>query len=236
MKPHAEFDQFAKDYDRHLSWLRLTGENKDYYASGRVQWLSRALAALGVTPRLVMDFGCGTGGSVAPLFDLLGSESVVGVDVSPASLDVARATHPTRGTFLHVDNYEPQGTLDLIHTSCAFHHIPPSEREGAATYLYRALRDGGVLAFWENNPWNPIVRFAMAHAAIDRNAVPINPRAAQRLLRSVGFKVLYTDFAFFFPRALQILRGLESGMAFVPLGAQYCVFARKPSVSASQGM
>ncbi len=233
MKPEAEFDQFAQNYDNHLGWLRLTGENRDYYAAGRVQWLSRVLMRLGVSPKRVMDFGCGTGGSIAPLSDLLGSENVIGVDVSPASLEVARATHQGRGTFLCVEEYEPSGALDLVYTSCAFHHIPPDERSSAVAYLYRGLRDGGILAFWENNPWNPIVRFAMAHAVIDQNAVPINPPAARRLLRAAGFQVLQTDFAFFFPRVLGVLRGLESSMASLPLGAQYCVLAQKVPVSAT---
>jgi hypothetical protein len=47
-------------------------------------------------------------------------------------------------------------------------------------------------------------------------------------LGGVGFEVLHTDFLFFFPRALAVLRRLEPALRGVPLGAQYMCVARKP--------
>jgi len=48
------------------------------------------------------------------------------------------------------------------------------------------------------------------------------------LLRAGGFDVLRTDFLFYFPRVLRLLRGLERLLVRLPLGAQYQVLCRKP--------
>jgi hypothetical protein len=84
-----------------------------------------------------------------------------------------------------------------------------------------------VFAVFENNPWNPGTRLVMRRIPFDRDAETLSPPAGRRLLRSAGFEVLRTDFVFFFPRALHILRPLERRLARLPLGAQYLVLARK---------
>ena len=42
----AEFDEFAGNYDEALNeGLKFTGEGRDYFAAGRVEWLTQRLAA-----------------------------------------------------------------------------------------------------------------------------------------------------------------------------------------------
>ena len=94
--------------------------------------------------------------------------------------------------------------------------------------MYDALRPGGWLAFWENNPWNPILRYAMSRIAFDRDAILVWPRSARRLLRSVGLQVFETNFMFVFPAVLAFLRGIEPWLIHPPFGAQYLVLAQKP--------
>jgi SAM-dependent methyltransferase len=112
-----------------------------------------------------------------------------------------------------------------------FHHILPGDRVAALDTIYSSLRSGGVLAFWENNPWNPGTRYIMRRIPFDRNAIALSPSAARSLLRKRGFEVLRTDFLFFFPRLLAWLRSFEPGLVHLPLGAQYQVFCRKPEGS-----
>ena len=62
MKPSPEqpqaFDEFAEDYDSALEQgLSVSGENKHYYAEGRVRWLAARLQRLGLVPHAVLDFG-----------------------------------------------------------------------------------------------------------------------------------------------------------------------------------
>ena len=91
-----------------------------------------------------------------------------------------------------------------------------------------ALRPGGWLAFWENNPWNPILRYAMSRIPFDRDAILVWPRSARQLLRSAGLRVFETNFMFVFPAMLAFLRGIEPWLIHLPLGAQYLVLAQKP--------
>jgi SAM-dependent methyltransferase len=119
--------------------------------------------------------------------------------------------------------------VDLAYCNGVFHHIPLEHREAAVCFVYRSLRPGGLFAFWENNPWNPGARYVMAHCAFDRDAIPLNPVEARRLLRSEGFTVLRTDFLFVFPRVLRALRPVEQLICRLPIGAQYQVLCGKPA-------
>src|SRR5882672_5245801 len=61
------FDGYAKSYDAALSSaLAPSGESREFFAEGRVEWLRRCLGELGARPRRVLDFGCGDG-STTPL-------------------------------------------------------------------------------------------------------------------------------------------------------------------------
>ena len=68
----------------------------------------------------------------------------------------------------------------------------------------------------------------MSHCAFDEDAETITPIEARAILRSAGFAVLRTDFAFVFPRVLSILRPLEKLTCRLPIGAQYQVLCQKP--------
>jgi len=90
----VHFDDYADNYDAALNQgLTATGEGKDYFARGRIQWLARCLWELSERPQSVMDYGCGDGSSSALLLDLLETESVVGLDNSPKSLDTAKRNY-----------------------------------------------------------------------------------------------------------------------------------------------
>jgi SAM-dependent methyltransferase len=230
MKPAAEFDSFASSYEADLDQaLSVSGEGQDYFARGRVAWLTRCLRELGTKPRSVLDYGCGIGGTAVLLRELAGVESVVGLDPSERSLETARSRYGNSGIrFLNFENYSPCADVDLAYCNGVFHHIPVAERSRAAKYILQSLRPGGLFALWENNPWNPGARWVMAHCAFDRDAVPLTPPETADLLRAEGFEVLRTNFLFIFPRVLALLRFLEPSLARLPLGAQYLVLAYKP--------
>lgn len=95
-------------------------------------------------------------------------------------------------------------------------------------YIYRSLRQGGLFALWENNPWNPGTRYIMSRCPLDKDAITLAPPEVRHLLRTEGFEVLKTDFLFIFPRALRRLRWIEPLLARFPIGGQYQVLARRP--------
>jgi SAM-dependent methyltransferase len=231
--PHANdttFDTYATNYDDALArGLSVSGEDKEYFARKRVEWLARCLRHLSVTPESIMDFGCGTG-SASPFFlSILRASAIVGVDLSAASLQIARKVHGTERThFLHLDQYQPRQGIDLVFCNGVFHHIPRSGCAGAIDYVRRSLRPGGIFAFWENNPWNLGTRYVMSRIPFDRDAITLSASKARGLLREGGFEILRTDFLFIFPRPLRWLRTVEPFVSRFPLGAQYQILCRKP--------
>jgi SAM-dependent methyltransferase len=225
------FDEYADNYDAALEeGLSATGENKVYFAKGRIDWLAGRVRALGFTPRSILDFGCGTGSATPYLLGVAGAESSLGVDISPKSLETARRVHGSeRARFALVDPAEPNGGFDLAFCNGVFHHIPVAERGLACDYVFRSLRPGGLFAFWENNPWNPGTRFVMARCPFDQDAITLSPPSARSLLAAQGFEVVRTDYLFIFPRALRMLRWIEPNVSRLPLGAQYQILCRKPA-------
>ncbi|MGQ0539745.1 MAG: methyltransferase [Gemmatimonadaceae bacterium] len=230
--PQATFDAYAKDYDRALRrGIAVSGEEKEYFAKGRVAQTRIVLEALGVEPRSVLDFGCGTGSTAPVILETWPRCSLVGIDTSAESIREARETHSTgRVRFELIDDYTPACEHDLVYCNGVFHHIPPAERAAALDYIRRSLTPGGVLAFCENNPWNPGARLVMHRIPFDRDAIPLSPREARRLLRAAAFEILRTDGLFVFPRPLAWFRRLEPALVRFPIGAQYIVFCRKPAV------
>jgi SAM-dependent methyltransferase len=224
-----EFDAHAGNYAAQLNQaLAVTGEGVDYYAEQRVRHLARRLQQRGVKAADVLDFGCGTGTATPYFLRCLGVDSVLGVDVSTESLRTASAQFAgLPASFVELARFEPRGHLDLAFCNGVFHHIRPADRIDALRVVYKALRRGGLFAFWENNPWNPGTQWIMSRTPFDRDAVKISPVQARRLLRSAGFRVLATDALFLFPRTLRWFRPLEKLLVKVPIGGQYLVLCIK---------
>src|SRR3990172_8938133 len=87
----SRFDEFAPDYDSALDLgISVSGESKQYFARGRVDWLRRRLHELDMKPAGIFDFGCGTGTSIPYLLELPGAMRVLGIDDSSRSLEIAR--------------------------------------------------------------------------------------------------------------------------------------------------
>lgn len=223
------FDAYAQNYDTALAkGISVSGEDKEFFAAGRVHWLAGRLRKLDQSPRRILDFGCGTGTGAHFLGEQYPEGTVLGIDISGSSLETGRQLHGgARVQFRLTQEYQPAGERDLAFCNGVFHHIPPAERAGAVELVRRALRPGGLFAFWENNPWNPGTRYVMSRIPFDRDAIMLTPPEARRLLRAGGFEILRTDFLFIFPKFLGWLRKLEPALAGLPLGAQYLVLGRK---------
>ena len=223
-----DFDEYASTYDAALGrGLVASGENKEYFARERVTWLGRRLGELGIRPRSVLDFGCGTGSAIPFLRERLGAEEILGIDDSVASLEVAERCRDSDLRFMLREEFQPKESFDLVFCNGVFHHIPPAQRPGAVETIRRALRPGGLFALWDNNPWSPAARYVMSRIAFDRDAVPISSRQSRNLLERGGLTVLHTDFLFVFPRPLRWLRRFEQRLVSLPIGAQYQVLSRR---------
>jgi SAM-dependent methyltransferase len=226
--PGQGFDDYSENYDEVLNrGLRLSGEDSRFFARERVRWLAKCLRELGESPRSILDFGCGKGSTAAILLDLLGAESVVGIEESPAVLRAARREAGPRARFLSRGEFVPTEDLDLVFCNGVFHHVAPERRSAEMEFVHRALRPGGLFSLWENNPWNPATRLVMSRVAFDAEAIALPPPETRKRVREAGFVILRCDFLFIFPRFLKALRGLEPFVAKLPIGTQYQVLCRK---------
>lgn len=225
----AAFDAYATNYDAALdAGLSATGEDKDYFARGRVARIRETVHSLGLKPSHIMDYGCGTGSTAPLLLDAWSDSTLIGVDSSSESIRVAHSTYASaRARFDSVTAYSPAEKVDLAYCNGVFHHIPLAERPSAISYVRDSLSPGGVFACCENNPWNPGTRYVMRRIPFDRDAITISPPEARRMLREGGFEIVATEFLFFFPRMFAWLRSFEQRLARFPLGGQYIVFGRK---------
>ena len=227
----AEFDKFAEEYlATHRTNLAVTGESPDYFARYKIVEVARRLRALGLSPRRVLDFGCGIGNSAPHLREAFPQAQITGVDVSEKSLAVARARFPDAAEFVAYDPEDAppaaQGGYDLIFSACVFHHIEPAEHVTIFRRLRERLAPGGVMAIFEHNPVNPVSRYIVATCPFDENAVLIPAGELARRQREAGFGRVSVTYTGFFPGSLKALRGLEPLMGAVPIGAQYYTLAR----------
>jgi SAM-dependent methyltransferase len=234
MTTPVHFDDYAQNYDEALNQgLSATGEGKGYFAQGRIHWLGKCLSDLDEHPYQVMDYGCGDGSTSECLLAMNQESSVIGVDTSEKSLELANRKYASeRASFSSIARYQPRGELDLVYCSGVFHHIPVAERAAALDYIWRCLRPGGIFSLWENNPWNPGTRYVMWRIPFDRDAITITPPESASLLQTAGFEILRQDSLFYFPKQLKYLRWIERYLSGLPFGGQYHVLCRKPATAA----
>jgi SAM-dependent methyltransferase len=124
---------------------------EQFLATGRddvaasVAWLS----SLGLGPRWsrVLDFGCGAGRLSQALADH--ADEVVGVDVSPPMLEVARRLDVAdRCAFVLNETSDlsafPSASFDLVYSELVLQHLPARVIDGYLAEFVRVLRPGGV--------------------------------------------------------------------------------------------
>ena len=224
------FDRFAHQYDELLGEsLRITGEDKQYFARGRLELLAERLAALRFRPDTVLDFGCGSGSTIPLFFEILGARHVIALEESAELLEISERDYGRLdASFFSSSTFPKGGECDLVYCSAVFHHIPPANRLAVLRDIRDYLKPGGLFALWEHNAWSPAARFVMSRCEFDRDALPLSAPAARRLLSEAGFDLVGTDFLFIYPRLLRLLRWSERLLTGLPLGAQFQVLARKP--------
>jgi 2-polyprenyl-3-methyl-5-hydroxy-6-metoxy-1,4-benzoquinol methylase len=108
----------------------------------KIKW-DKALGSC--TSKTVLDLGCGTG-KLAPE---LKAGHYIGIDISPACIEVAKADYGDHGEFycLSVDDLQtlaPQN-IDVILMLGVLHHLSDSQVRSLFILLSRALSDDGFI-------------------------------------------------------------------------------------------
>jgi len=226
----AEFDAYVDEYDaQHAQSVKLSGEDPEFFAEYKALEAARVVAAAGIAPQRIMDFGAGRGNCIAHLQRAFPDAALTALDVSSRSLThcAARAIRPIE-TVCYDGHTLPfaDASHDLIFTACVFHHIPEDDHIRLLSEIRRTLAPGGRFILFEHNPWNPLTRHAVATCPFDANAVLISAPEMRRRFRAAGFRDVDLRWTLFFPAFLSALRPLERMLGWLPLGAQYCLVAR----------
>jgi SAM-dependent methyltransferase len=227
----AEFDRFAGRYkEMHAANIALTGEAPDYFAAYKMTDFAAELRRLGAPAHgRYLDFGSGIGASVRPFLDRWPHGRLVCADVSEASLAESRAVHGGGVDYELIRDGTlrlPDHSVDGAFACCVFHHIPPAEHAAALCELHRVLKPGAPLMVYEHNPLNPLTVRAVNTCPLDENAILIRAGEMRRRCEAAGFQQPRIAYRVFFPAALRVLRGWESRLTAVPLGAQYAIHAK----------
>jgi SAM-dependent methyltransferase len=226
----AEFDRFSKNYEAvHNRTLPPGASSHDFVvqkAETANQWAETCFPdKSGLS---VLDFGCGTGRVLARLADLSWCDSLAGVDESAASLDAVREAMKDKSKPLVLGRsmmeLGPDKRYDFIFMFNVLHHIPPPDREKLIGQVREGLADGGILAVWEHNPFNPMTRLLVALSPLDKNVHLISCRQVDRLMRLSGLECRNSRYVNCLPPRMikfSMVRWIEGALSGVPAGSQY---------------
>ncbi|MCW5893473.1 MAG: class I SAM-dependent methyltransferase [bacterium] len=139
--PALGFDLLTPLYD---PLLRLTLREDEI----KRRLLAQARIAAGMT---VLDFGCGTGTLALLVKQTHPDAHVVGIDVDPRVLAIARTKLEAAGVDVELrcgrieDAGLAPGSVDRVLTSLVLHHLTEDEKLSALAALHRALGERGEL-------------------------------------------------------------------------------------------
>lgn len=228
----TEFDRFADEYRQlHTLNIKASGEDPEFFAEYKVKDTTNLMRNSGLAnnPR-ILDFGSGVGNSIPHFKKHIPGCELVCLDVSKKSLRYAEERFPNAARFVNFDGVHipfPDGHFDVIFSACVFHHIAHAEHPVLLREWLRLLRPGGMAIIFEHNPLNPLTVRAVNTCIFDENAVLLHSRQLVRQMERAGFGSPYRRYRIFFPGPLRVLRILEPYLAWLPMGAQYYVAARK---------
>lgn len=226
-----EFDLLADQYaELHKKNIAISGENPDYFSEYKIRDLAKYSSLERMSIGRILDFGCGIGNSI-PYFRKYYSNSELGFsDVSSKSIAVAKSRFPGKEHFFHIiDGVLPiaDSTQDIVFSACVFHHISHDLHVDCLKEIHRVTKDGGMLAIYEHNPFNPLTVHAVNTCPLDINAQLIKADALKKTVAEAGWRNIRIDYKLFFPGFLRFLRPLENKLEWLPLGAQYRLLATK---------
>jgi SAM-dependent methyltransferase len=232
-KDQFNFDTSAEHYDENLRSILgcSTRFNISIFADYKIDILKNELK--GKEPKTILEFGCGIGRNIAALKKAFPNTKLKGCDVSGKSLDLAAKTFPD-AVFEMIDSPQKlidsySGNVDFIFIANVFHHIPFAQHQDWMNALYSIPQNGGGggIIMFEHNPYNPITRYIFSHNESDANGGGgmLYPFYASSLMRKAGFSMVNRNFTLFFLKRNRFLSVVERALFWLPLGAQYYLFA-----------
>lgn len=120
------------------------------------------LERLDAAPGRLLDLGCGPGSLAARVLARFPDAEVIGLDLDPVLLELARRTLGDRVRWLRADLRRPDwaamlggAVLDAVVSATALHWLAPEQVDALAVALAAHLRPGGVFANCDTMPIDP---------------------------------------------------------------------------------
>ena len=185
LAPHVPETRFGK-------WFLTTETWKVHVLERAIADLVRLIPQPRQRYDVVVDVGCGSGRSLPKLADRFGPVELVGVDIDPQMLAIARQESDQAGVAVRLLEASssrlplPDNSADLLFCHQTFHHLV--EQEEALGEFLRVLKPGGVLLFAEStrryiHSW--IIRALFRHPMEVQRSAP----EYLQMLRQAGFEV-----------------------------------------------
>lgn len=225
------FDRHAEDYREAVeASIAFSGRDLDFFTRAKARVLLELAGRVAPPDELAfLDVGCGPGETDRFLEGRV--RRLAGVDVAPEMLERARHANP----WAEYRNYAvgellpyEDGSFDVSFAICVFHHVSRTQRIPLVEEMIRVCRPGGMVALFEHNPLNPLTRKAVRGCEFDRDAELLSRREASHLLSQAGLADPSGRYIEFFTRDSGLFRAVEGRLGWLPLGAQYAVFAHRP--------
>lgn len=177
--PNGSPDGDENRFHRYIVRMELTPETADVwverwdrqqqrYAIGREERftvIADTVAHLtcGNDRPLVVDLGCGPGSLAARLAELLPGAEIIGADLDPLLLELARARHGSAARYVCTEIGAPGWTaalgldrpLDAAVSTTSLHCLTPTALARTYRQLARLIRPGGVLVNADHFPQPP---------------------------------------------------------------------------------
>lgn len=230
----SEFD-FDRNSDGYRTLLKSSldevGCDPDKLLTSKLGIIERILSASFDDARGldILDLGCGVGLLSARLAQFGGR--VTGVDVSPASIAVAAEHAPDAAFVTYGGDGLPfrDNAFDCVVTSCVLHHVAPARRDRFLSEMFRVVRPAGLCLVLEHNPYNPVTRRIVSTCPMDEDAILLSVREIGRRMIAAGGVDIRTRFYGFCPWRSAWIDRVEKAIGWVPMGAQYMIWAKRPA-------
>jgi SAM-dependent methyltransferase len=170
---------------------------KPFSTEERGELLARigaVISLLPAPPRRLLDVGCGTGWT--SLFFAMSGYDVVGIDVAPKMIELAKETKTRHGAanvdFL-VHDYERPGFAEQFDVCVFFDSLHHAEDEAAALrFAYHALKPGGLCVLSEPGAGHAEAEISLrAVEAYGVNERDMPPEHTTSLAYRLGFREAY---------------------------------------------
>lgn len=191
-------------------------EINEFFSTGKLE-ISQLMEEIESLPILsinylkALDFGCGVGRLTSALSDYF--EEVVGIDISPSMIDLARELNRGNRKCAFINNIRPDlvkindKSIDFVYSNITLQHIPPSAIVAYIKEFLRIVKNGGLVVFQlpSGNDWSfrgRILRLLPDWVArylrkyLNKSSAPVSMytlpvRVIRKVIDSAGGEIVY---------------------------------------------